>query len=258
MRREPIARGPAHHRGERVDVRARAQLPGPGVGLVPEDARPFAEALQQLEQAAAARVQQALVEEGVGRGEDDAAVHVVLPLLEGLVPDAHGAHAPVAREPLLDPLAERGLEADPVHGLQMSVGADDEVADVRQEALHRAGGSEPVQRLDREVRVARPAVAIVPVPPALGRLGNRAGERRHDRARLLEVTELERDRGADHLLLPLERDRERARPVRPVVARALVEVARDRGDGPAEALVGPEDQIERALDPEGRGARTRR
>ena len=43
--REPIARRPAHHRGERVHVLARAALPQPRVGLVPPAQRVIADRL---------------------------------------------------------------------------------------------------------------------------------------------------------------------------------------------------------------------
>ena len=94
----------------------------------------------------------------------------------------------------------------------------DDVDDVAEVLLHRAGRAEPVQRVDDEIRVAQPAVAVVPVALRVRRLRDRGGQRGDDRAGLLEVAQLQRDRGADHRLLPVERDRQRAHPVAPVVA----------------------------------------
>src|SRR3546814_5546494 len=60
-----------------------AQLPQPGVGLVPQADGLAAEALQLLEEAHVARMLEPLVEEALGRGQHDAAVAVVLDLRVG-------------------------------------------------------------------------------------------------------------------------------------------------------------------------------
>ena len=96
--------------------------------------------------------------------------------------------------------------------------------------------------MNDEVGVAQPAVAVVPVAARVPGLGDRGRERGDDGASLLEVAELERDRRADHGVLPLEGDRERARPLGPVALGALAEVARRRGDRAGERLVGAEDE----------------
>ena len=72
--------------------------------------------------------------------------------------------------------------------------------------------------------------------------GDRGGVGGDDGARLLEVAQLERDGRADHLGLELQRDRQRAHPVEPVVAGALEKLARGGIDGGLEGLIGPKDQ----------------
>ena len=123
-----------------------------------------------------------------------------------------------------------------------------DVDQVAQVILHRRDFGEPVERADDEEGVAQPAVAVVPVALGSGRFGNAGRHRRHDRAGLLVHAELERDRRADHGVLPFERHRQRARPVLPVVGGALLEIARGFGDAGADRLVDAEDQVRRPVE----------
>ena len=64
------------------------------------------------------------------------------------------------------------------------------------------------------------------------------------------LAELERDRGADHDLLPFERDGEAPHPFAPMVG-GLVEHRRQHlGDVADERLVGAEEEVKRLLEPE--------
>jgi hypothetical protein len=78
--------------------------------------------------------------------------------------------------------------------------------------------------------------------------------RRDDRAGLLEGRQLERDRGADHRVLPLVGNREAPDPFVPMIAGAVAELAAGGGKLALERRVGAEHQIERPRQHEGRFA----
>ena len=130
--------------------------------------------------------------------ENDAAVGVVLQLLGRLVADPHRPACPESRPDRrrCAPRAARPARCRRP-GRSGPLGLDGDVGDVVDVFFHRLGGAEPVQRLDDEEGVAQPAVAVVPGALRARRLGNRGGMRGDDGAGLLEIAELERDRGAD-------------------------------------------------------------
>ena len=103
---------------------------------------------------------------------------------------------------------------------------DHHVDQPAQVLLHRRRLRQAVERAHHEEGVAQPAEAVVPVAPAVGRLGDAGGHGGDDGAGVLEQRQLERDGGADHRVLPLQRQRQRARPVAPVVDGFLLEAAR--------------------------------
>src|SRR3546814_10287941 len=94
-------------------------------------------------------------------------------------------------------------------------------------------------------------VAVVPVAAGVRGFGNGRRQRRDDGAGLLEIAELQRDRGADHGLLPLEGQGEVARPIPPIGIGLAEELTGDLVDRLGEAFVGPEDQRKRVLEDEG-------
>ena len=114
---------------------------------------------------AAARVQQDRVEH---RAED-----VVLPLVERAVADPHRPRARVAREVVARRLGQVAPAVDAVHDLQRAVLGRLDVGDELHELVGLPVEVEPVQRLQRERRVAHPRVAVVPVALAARRLGQR-------------------------------------------------------------------------------------
>ena len=128
----------------------------------------------------------------------------------------------------------------------------DDAIDEAQVALHRARRAEPVQRLNHEVGVAQPAVAVVPVAPAVGALGDRGRQRREHGARVFVRAELQRDRRADHGVLPIEWNRKTAHPVLPVLARVLEERGASVCGGFLDRLVGAENERHRRVDDERR------
>ena len=174
-------------------LRRPAGLPDPLVGLAPDlrgalglrlDDRP-----QPLRQPLAlAGVEQDRVEH---RAED-----VVLALVVGAVADPHGACAGVAREVVEGRLRQVTATVDPVHDLQRAVAVRLEVGDELHELVGFPVEVQPVQRLQREGRVAHPRVAVVPVALAARRLGERGREGGDRRAGRHVGQALDRERRA--------------------------------------------------------------
>ena len=173
----------------------------------------------RVEQRLVAGAHQPLVEEQLRGGEDHRAVDVVLHSVRRR--DCRRAPAPCRGSPAAARCFSSALRiaADAVQRLQFADGgARRDVVDEVQVGFHRARRAEAVQRLDHEVAVAQPAIAIVPVARRIRRLRNRRGQRGQHRAGVLVGAELQRDRGADHRVLPVERNGQRAHPVLPVAA----------------------------------------
>ena len=121
----------------------------------------------------ARRTRQSLVEEHRRRREDHAAIDIVLHLLDGCVADPHGAIAMVTLEIGNDALGESVGWNNAIDVTQtfLAIGCDAER--VVGEMFHRTCRADAVQSLDDEVGVAQPAIAIIPVSPGAGRLGDR-------------------------------------------------------------------------------------
>ena len=100
----------------------------------------------------------------------------------------------------------------------------------RLQPAHEGGGllgeADSQQAVDRKGGVPNPGVTIVPIAPAVGRFGNGSCGSRNDRAGFLEAAKLQGDRRPDDWVLPLERQRQAARPTAPVGIRMLRQVAR--------------------------------
>jgi hypothetical protein len=189
----------------------------------------FAEHLGAREQGGVAGTRQALIEEQLPRGQDHGAVHIVLRLLIRQVADAHRAHAAVAFQRIDDPLLDVRLPGDAVQRLQVAAGiARDDVIEIAQVAFHGVGRAQVVQGENHEEAVAQPAEAVVPVAHAAGHFRNRGGESGEHRAGILIGAQLQRDRGANHRLLPVEGNREAADPLVPVSAGLIQPRARQR------------------------------
>jgi hypothetical protein len=128
-------------------------------------------------------------------GEHRGAVRVVLLLAVGEVAGAHRPDAAVAGKRGHDALVERGIAGDRVDRLQCAVGrVRRDRREVAHVAFHRRRRAEAVQRVDDEVAVAQPAIAVVPVALGVRRLRDRRRHRGDDRAGVLVGIELERDR----------------------------------------------------------------
>ena len=227
---------------------ARAQLPHAGVGLVVQQPGLLAHRFQSREVRGVGATKETVVVEGLRRAENDVAVDVVLEVLVRLVADAHRAHAPVSRQVGHDRLGQGLLQADAVERLDVTrLRAAQHVVEPAQIVLHGSDLGQAVQRANDEERIAQPAEAIVPVAPAVRRFRNARRHGGDDGARLLELTELERDGGADHRLLPLQRNGEAARPGAPVEGGLLLEFPGGLVDASGQRLVGTEQQAHRRV-----------
>src|SRR3546814_18713011 len=74
-------------------------------------------------------------------------------------------------------------------------GLDNDVVAVAEETFHGTRRPEPVQGVHHEKRIAKPAVAIIPIPGRARRFRNGRRHGGDDRAAFLETAELQRDRG---------------------------------------------------------------
>ncbi len=195
------------------------------------------------EQGLVLEMRQTLVEKDLGDRQNHAAVDVVLHLAIGVIADAYRAHAAVARQLLGPGFGELGLAVDAVDRLQRVVlGVGDQIDDVVEIVLHDRGRAEPVERADHEIRVAQPAVAIIPVALGVRGLGDRGGHGRDHRAGFGVGRQLQRDRRADNGLLPVVGDRQRAHPVAPVIAGLLEEASADFRRRFEQGFIGGGDQ----------------
>ena len=118
--------------------------------------------------------------------------------------------------------------------------------------LHRVDFGERVERAHDEEGVAKPAVAIIPVAPAVGGLRDARRHRRDDGAGFLEGAELQRDRGAYHRVLPLRRDREPACPLPPVGLGLLLGSPRRLLGAVRERFIRAQHEVHRGLEQERR------
>ena len=252
--REPVAGGPAHHGRVGVHALGGAQLPQAGVGLV-------------VKRIACSPSRSSRWNSRRRRGGPAAGRRRPAPRPgprcrrrragSGHRPGCRRAPAPCRGsrpEPASFALDQLHFQGDAVHRLERPLaGAGHDVGDVAEVVLHRRRGAQAVERAHDEVGVAQPAVAVVPVARRARRLGDRGGHRGDDRAGLLERAQLQRDRGADHRVLPLERHRQGARPLPPVVARQLEQVAAAlAAPGRAAARPGPSSSVDRVVQDERR------
>jgi hypothetical protein len=104
---------------------------------------------------AAPRMEQHRVEHG--------AEHVVLTLVEGVVPDPNGTRPGLSRQVVAGRLGQLAPAVDPVHDLQRAVVTGLEVRNELHELVGLPVQVQPVQRPKREGRIAHPRVAVVPV-----------------------------------------------------------------------------------------------
>ena len=149
------------------------------------------------------------------------AVDVVLALVERAVADAHRARAGVAGQVVARRLGQVATPVDAVHDLQRAVVVGLEVADELHELVGLPVEVEPVQRLQRERRVAHPRVAVVPVALAARRLGQRRRRRRDGGAGRHVGEALDRQRRALDRLAPAVVGDRRARLSQPRQKRVV-------------------------------------
>src|SRR6266516_3658830 len=141
------------------------------------------------------------------RPVDELAMNVDLALLIGGIANAYGPAAATTLEVLQGLLVEPHFRADAVHNLDLAGPLATHQLEKSAEALRFAAVAEDGQRVEREARIAQPAIAVIPVPLAADPFRQRGGRRRHDRAGRRIGQQLQRQRAApDHV------------PVRSIVA----------------------------------------
>src|SRR5262249_37644590 len=96
-RSEPIACRPAHRGGIGVDLGTAAIFPDAGVGRKRKLRRLVAQRLQEMKQVLVSRPWQPSVEEHRHRREDDAAIAVMLLLMNCRVADANRTFVAISR-----------------------------------------------------------------------------------------------------------------------------------------------------------------
>ena len=208
---QPVTGGPAHDRRGGVDMGAAAIFPDPGIRRVVDGKGALADNLEMLELQPAGAGLQPVVEKGLRRAQDDMAVDVVLDVLGGLVAEAHRPHAAIAGQVRGRSLGEVVFQRDAVDRLDMSAaGMGDRIAQEGHIGLQRADGGEAVERRDREIGIAQPAEAVIPIAFGAGMFRDRGGERGDNAAGFLVDAEFQRDGGPDHRLLPFRRRGEAA------------------------------------------------
>ncbi len=190
------------------------------------------------------------VEEQTADREDHLAVDVVLHVLERLVADADGAVPLVAGEMLEHPFLRVAVAVDPVGGLEDALVLLGDVAEVLEEPLHLLRVPEPLERVQREVRVAEPAEAVVPRAPRAGVLREARRRGGEEGARVLVLVELERECRADDLALVVAGHARALHPPSPVVERPLEEALGGLLEPRLERLAPREDEVAVALEQE--------
>jgi hypothetical protein len=149
--------------------------------------------------------------------QDHLAVDVVLYVLMGLVADADGAVATVTLQVIEDRLVQIGLTVDRVERLQVVAVIPADVVQVRKEVLHLLRVAQALEGIEREIRVAEPAVAVVPAPSGARVLGETRRRRRDDGSGVLELVQLQHERGANYVFLVVAWDSRTLYPTPPVV-----------------------------------------
>ena len=204
---QPVAGGPAHQRRRGVDARAGAQLPHAGVGLVVDAEGLLADRLQVAGTRPCRRG-------AAGGGRGRPAPRRARCCRRRRAGSAPAPGCPRAPGPCRGSRAgARGSAraAAPPGRCRTAAGCGRRrsrtttLVEPAQVVLHRADFGQAVERAHHEEGVAQPAVAVVPVAPAVRRLGDAGGHRGDDRAGVLVQRQLERDGGADHRVLPLQR-----------------------------------------------------
>src|SRR5262249_4095187 len=114
-------------------------------------------------------------------------------------PDRTGAAIAVERN-LAFGHADRAVE--PIEDAQLRLGERGRIHEPPEQRSRFLVAAEREQRVDQEIRVAQPTVAVVPVAGSADLLGQRCGWRRDARAGRGENERFQDQGAADHLLAP--------------------------------------------------------
>ena len=222
--RAAVQRHPAHELRGREVLGLAAHLPDAAVGVAPVGEG----VLHLLDQDRPDPLRQVVARLGVQvERVEHGAPHVVLVLVVGAVAHPHRPGALVAGQVVERLLHQLGLAVDPVHDLELALLGLGHVGDEVEEVVGLPVEAQRVEAPEREGGVADPAVAVVPVALAAGRLGQRGGGRGDHRAGGRVGEALQRERAALQEAAPgVVRELAVVEPVLPVVG------------GPHQPLVG--------------------
>jgi hypothetical protein len=110
-----------------------------------------------------ARAWQPAIEEHRRRGHDDAAVDIVLVLIDRGIADPYRSVAAITGKRGSRPLLERVGVHDAIERPHLSVTTRGNTQDVEDKILHRACRTDTVERSHDEKCIAHPAKSIVPI-----------------------------------------------------------------------------------------------
>ena len=199
-------------------------FPDAGIGRAGDGDRFTRKPLKQIEVRPRAFGAEALVEINGGERKHHLTENIVLGLSRRGVADAHGA-VPVEARPLVEYVfIEIGRAVQAIEGREHQVRvAAGEVQQKPDEVLAFLEVTENPEGLERVVGVAQPAIAVIPGAPAPRGFGDRGRHGRHDRTRILEAVQLERQGRANDFPLEHRRDVAMLDPAPPVAHRFLKE-----------------------------------
>src|SRR5882762_6838679 len=163
----------------------------------------LAELLESRQQRLIARPGRTRIEKERFGGEDSLSVKIMLGLLARLVADAYRSHAPIAGQALGDVLFGDWPPIDRVNRNEMRVVATrGHVEEESEVALDRARLPQSAERVGGKIRIARPAVAVIPGAAGVGSFGDRGRNRGDNGPRCLIDIQLQRNRSADYGVTP--------------------------------------------------------
>jgi len=171
------------------------------------------------------KIIKALVEKDRRESQQHLPVDIILHMLSRLIVAAYRSASQKASPVGMFGFREREVLAERVNRRKPIMCLLTGITDVQQklqEPFHFLKMPQVVEGGERKMRVAQPAVAIVPVPRAAGLFRETGGQRRKDRSRVFVAVEFEGEGGANDFLLIEHRDRAMFHPDPPIL-RGLVQ-----------------------------------
>ena len=136
------------------------------------------------------------------------------------IANSHRTHAAIAAEVFGHAFIKLGNAHNRIERLDLaSCRLSDDIAQIGEIFLQHIERAQSVEGLDGVIAVANPAVTIVPIALASWRFGDGGCKSRYNRARFLMLAQFQRNRAADHIVLPFQRSGKAAHPKLPILTR---------------------------------------